>query len=64
MIVVEMPGSVRFEAAPVRSPTRPPNGSILWVAGWGSGPVPHCAVRRNKTYFTNGSIGLIVPSGL
>ena len=28
-----------FEAVPARSPTRPPNGSILWVAGWGSGPV-------------------------
>jgi hypothetical protein len=21
------------------APTRPPNASILWVAGWGSGPV-------------------------
>ena len=26
--------------APARSPTRPPNDSILWVAGWASGPVP------------------------
>src|SRR3546814_6474167 len=27
------------EAAPARSPTRQPNASILWAAGWGSGPV-------------------------
>src|SRR3546814_6487022 len=27
-----------WEAAPARSPTRPPNEIILWVAGWGSGP--------------------------
>src|SRR3546814_14238496 len=27
-------------AAPAHSPTRPPNAIILWVAGWGSGPVP------------------------
>src|SRR3546814_1303481 len=27
-------------AAPARSPTRPPNAIILWVAGWGSGLVP------------------------
>ena len=25
---------------PARSPTRPPNRIIPWVAGWGSGPVP------------------------
>jgi hypothetical protein len=35
-----------LSAAPARSPTRPPNGSILWVAGWGSGPVPQCAHGR------------------
>src|SRR3546814_17749200 len=28
------------EAAPARSPTRPPIDCTLWVAGWGSGPVP------------------------
>ena len=28
-----------FEAVPACAPTRPPNGSILRVAGWGSGPV-------------------------
>ncbi len=27
-------------AAPVRSRARLPGDSILWVAGWGSGPVP------------------------
>ncbi len=30
------------EAAPARSPTRPPIGSILWEAGWGSGLAPRC----------------------
>jgi len=31
------------------APTRPPNGSILWVAGWGSGlaPIPR---ERNMLY--------------
>src|SRR3546814_14264351 len=28
------------QAAPARSPTRPPIGYWRWVAGWGSGPVP------------------------
>src|SRR3546814_20750239 len=28
------------QAAPARSPTRPPTGYWRWVAGWGSGPVP------------------------
>src|SRR3546814_4050445 len=26
--------------SPAHSPTRPPKAIILWVAGWGSGPVP------------------------
>src|SRR3546814_17648289 len=34
------------EAVPAHSPTRPPNAIILWVAGWGSGPVPPCAEGR------------------
>jgi len=50
-----------FEAAPARSPTRPPNASILWVAGWGSGPVPECAAQAHsqKRYcaFVAGSAG-------
>jgi len=34
-------------AAPARSPTRPPIGSILWVVGWGSGPVPRNSRSAN-----------------
>src|SRR3546814_8520745 len=33
------------EAAPAHSPNRPPIDCTLWVAGWGSGPVPPCAER-------------------
>jgi len=35
-------------AAPARSPTRPPSGSMIWVAGWGSGLVPQPGEAEQK----------------
>ena len=36
-------------AAPARSPTRPPiEDTLKWVAGWGSGPVPHIGSHLPK----------------
>jgi hypothetical protein len=34
------------ETAPARSPTRPPQQFMLWVAGWGSGLVPLSTIKE------------------
>ena len=37
-----------MSSAPARSPTRPPNGSIIWEVGWGSGPAPSSTNKRQR----------------
>src|SRR3546814_3244436 len=47
------------QAAPARSPTRPPIGYWRWVAGWGSGPVPPPkSLFRDFPNSLSGHIGL------
>src|SRR3546814_1986330 len=44
------PFSTGVEAAPARSPTRPPDDNSLWEVGWGSGPVPRFSAHRKQKH--------------
>ena len=55
-------GTFGAVSAPALSPTRPPSGRILWVAGWGRGPVPPgCApgaLPQNKPQFGSALVSI------
>src|SRR3546814_9506525 len=44
------PFSTGVEAAPARSPTRPPDDNRLREVGWGSGPVPRLSAHRKDSH--------------